>query len=337
MTRLPLGLITCDAKGDLALINDAALDLLGLHRAAFSAASMPITSLPGPDWKELCTLLDAGDFSYEERSTRAGTTILGISGARLHDRGRLLGTLFVLRDMTQLRRLQADAARADRLTALGHLAAGIAHEVRNPLSTLKGTALYLARRLPSGGREEEAASRMLEEVERLEHVVSSLLDFAKAGTFAMQPTDLRCVVDRALRLAHADLEAKKIEVHKNIPAAFPTMCMNAEKMTQVLLNLFLNAVHAMEMGGILGIDVAVCDAMCTLTVTDTGHGIAEEAQASLFTPFFTTKASGTGLGLAIVYSIVSGHKGQVRCFNRPEGGAAFTITLPLGVEGEKCA
>ena len=369
VASLPLGLVISDPAGRIAMINDTALGMFGKTRrevtttAAPEAASAgaapgegaagsrkpgtltgsragsPLDDLPGLEWTSLADKLAGGARILEQETTLAvaGTKplVISLGGAAMRNEdGVLLGNVFVLRDITEMKRLQVDAQRNDRLAALGHLAAGVAHEIRNPLSTIKGVALYIARRMPLGGREEEAAQRMIDEVERLDRVVSELLDFARPGSFETVQADLAEIVGRALRLAEADIKAKNITVVQEIEPGFPTVNISPERLTQALLNLFLNAVQAMEQGGTLRVSARTLpNGMFSISVADTGPGIPPEIQASIFTPYFTTKPSGTGLGLAIVYQIAEGHGGRVSVGNAPGQGAEFTLTLP--VDGKK--
>ena len=354
MSNLPLGLVTSDPSGRIAMINDTALGMFRRKRedvfapagqgdpAGSSApgknapsADTSLSSLPGLDWEPLLASLSAGGRLLEKEtmlSVEGGKPVsisLSAAGMRNGD-GVFLGNVFVLRDITEMKRLQADAQRNDRLASLGHLAAGVAHEIRNPLSTIKGVALYIARRMPVGGREEEAAQRMIDEVERLDRVVSELLEFARPGVFETVQADLGDVVDRALRLAEVDLQAKGIAVTFDAEPDFPPVRVSPERLTQALLNLFLNAAQAMGQGGRLRVITRrLADGMFSITVSDTGPGIPPEIQASIFTPYFTTKPSGTGLGLAIVYQIAEGHGGRVSVGNAPGHGAEFTLTLPI--------
>lgn len=348
VASLPLGLLISDPAGRIAMINDAALDMFGRKRGDIlppgdgGRAAPPhpgggaaLESLKGLAWEDLTRALNGGARLPEREITLAvpGGKPLAISlsaaGMRNED-GVFLGNVFVLRDITEMKRLQADAQRNDRLAALGHLAAGVAHEIRNPLSTIKGVALYIAKRMPQGGREEEAAQRMIDEVTRLDRVVSELLEFARPGNFATAPADLGEVIDRALRLAEADVQARNIAVIREVEPGFPPVRVSSERLTQALLNLFLNAVQAMEPGGTLRVSARLLpDNMFGISVADTGPGISPEVQAAIFTPYFTTKSSGTGLGLAIVYQIVEGHGGSISVGNAAGHGAEFTLTLPV--------
>ena len=352
VANLPLGLVISDPDGRIAMINDTALGMFGKDRAEIfpsgatasrgntdrpgrPARARRLRSLPGLEWEALAGKLAGGARILEQETTLAVpgikplTVSLGGAAMRNED-GAFLGNVFVLRDITEMKRLQADAQRNDRLAALGHLAAGVAHEIRNPLSTIKGVALYIAKRMPMGGREEEAAQRMIDEVERLDRVVSELLEFARPGSFETVQADLGEVIGRALRLAEADLKAKNIAVVFEMEPGFPLVRISTERLTQALLNLFLNAVQAMERGGTLRVVTRMSpDGMFSITVADTGPGIPAAIQASIFTPYFTTKSSGTGLGLAIVYQIAEGHGGRVSVGNAPGHGAEFTLTLPV--------
>lgn len=334
VTNLPLGLLTDDPAGNVALINNIALELLNISRSDASGA--PLARLPGLDWNTVLNELAHNDKILEREVTLlapgAKPASVSMSAAAMrNDDGVFLGNLFILRDITEIKRLQSEAQRNERLTSLGKLASGVAHEIRNPLSTIKGVATYLAKRAQPGGREEEAANTMVSEVDRLNRVVSELLDFARPAAITVSETNLRMVIDRALRLAEADIKAKRLSVHIEEPSGFPAVFINPERFTQALLNLFLNAAQAMDPEG--GLRVAIQrfpdSGTFSLTVSDTGKGIPADEQAFIFTPYFTTKPSGTGLGLAIVHQIVEAHGGSIRVDSAPGAGTEFTITFPL--------
>lgn len=337
VANLPLGLITSDPAGGVALINATALDMLGLVRD--QAVGAPLRGLPGLDWNALAhELTKKGKIPDREARLHLpgrDPTAVSLSAAAVrNETGVFLGHVFAVRDITEVKRLRAEAQRHDRLAALGNLAAGVAHEIRNPLSTIKGVAVYLARRLTPGGREEEAARRMVDEVDRLDRVVSELLQFARPAAMPRSDGDVRAVIRHALRLAEADLQAKSIRVTEDLPPDFPNVPIHAERLTQALLNLFLNAAQAMSSGGTLRVCLTPLpgNALYRITVTDTGPGIAEAALSSIFTPYFTTRPSGTGLGLSIALQIVEGLGGRLHAANvggTPGQGAEFTLILPL--------
>ncbi|MDR1686538.1 MAG: hypothetical protein LBR82_08910 [Desulfovibrio sp.] len=330
VSNLPLGLLTGDPDGKITMINPPAMKILNINGAA-----VPLRSIAGMDWEAVSAELAVNGKILEREVILAQAdgrpvTVSLSAAAMRNENGEFLGNLFILRDISEMKRLRAEAQRNERLTALGHLAAGVAHEIRNPLSTIKGVAVYMAKRMPPGGREGEAAGTLIAEVDRLDRVVSELLEFARPGVLSTSECSLRELVDRALRLADADLKAKRIAVKVEEEPDFPPVSVNGERLTQALLNLFLNAVQAMETGGELRVALGrLPGSEFNISVCDTGPGIPEDVKHSLFTPYFTTKAGGTGLGLAIVHQIVEGHGGTIRVVDAPGRGAVFTITLPV--------
>ena len=242
--------------------------------------------------------------------------------------GALISVFWAYHYRRSRRQLALEVTRNERLTALGHMAAGVAHEIRNPLSSIKGLATYLAQKFPHDGKGVEAANTLIGEVERLNRVVSELLEFAKPSALKLSPGSPEEVAARALRLAEADIKSKRIKVDLSSPDNLPGVPINAERLTQALLNLFLNAVQAMEPEGTLSVSLSEKDDGLHLVVSDTGPGLSEEVMESIFTPYFTTKPSGTGLGLAIVKQIIDGHHGRITV-KSGLSGSSFIIVLPL--------
>jgi two-component system sensor histidine kinase HydH len=255
-----------------------------------------------------------------------------LSASQMHNaEGLFLGHLFIFGDIGEVKRLQNEVQRNERLTALGNLAAGIAHEIRNPLSTIKGLVAYIGGKLPAGWREEEAAKTMIVEVNRLNAVVSELLEFARPSVAKGERVDMDEVICRALRLAEADIQDKQINVDFTPIDAIPPVQVNPERFAQALLNLFLNAIQAMQPGGTLRVYMKTRRAendFCVM-VEDNGTGMSDDVRESIFNPYFTTKPSGTGLGLAVVHQIVEGHGGKVTVKSSPGAGSVFTIHLPV--------
>jgi signal transduction histidine kinase len=226
----------------------------------------------------------------------------------------------------------------DRLAALGEMAAGLAHEIRNPLGAIKGAAQCLdPRRLP--GEEGEFLEVIVEEVNRLNGVVSAFLDYARPLKQTFGPTDLNEVVTRTVRLIHNELPAGlelKVEQEENLPRVEA----DAEQLKQVLINLVQNAMQALggEAGGVITVKTVrpdrfndfrhMADSFIELHVSDTGPGIPPEQHQSIFVPFYTTKQKGTGLGLAISQRIVKNHGGTLSVRSKPGEGATFIIRLP---------
>lgn len=332
VTSLPLGLITSDTGGKVGIVNATALTMLGLTRK--QVQNQPLAQIAGLDLDKISTALKRGEkiigqeIVLKTATGREKPISLSASGITNED-GLFLGHLFILHDTTEVKRLQNEVKRNERLTALGNLAAGVAHEIRNPLSSIKGLATYYI-----AGKEQtgvaDAARTMIEEVDRLNGVVSELLDFARPTAITKTPQDIKLLVRDALRLVGPDLQAKQIRTEVIQLDALPPVMVNPEKLTQALLNLFINAVQAMKPGGRLQVTIRNNGGGdFSIAVKDSGCGIAEDVQAALFTPYFTTKPDGTGLGLAIVDQIVEAHGGIISITSAPAAGSTFTITLPV--------
>ena len=216
--------------------------------------------------------------------------------------------------------------RADRLTALGELSAGMAHEIRNPLGSIRGTAEILRDAFPPEDRYAEFTKILVSEVDRLNKVLEDFLRFARPDASERNDFKPDQVLSEVLQLAQQQASKKQISVvwdEKKLPAAIG----DSSQFKQVFLNLILNALQALPHGGQLLIESSFKDDQIHLLFSDNGPGIPENDLDKIFNPFFTTKDDGTGLGLAITHRIVKNHCGQISVRNRPEGGAQFTLIL----------
>ncbi len=246
-----------------------------------------------------------------------------------HD--RLQGEMKRLR--LELADKNRELARRERLAALGEMAAGLAHEIRNPLGGIQLFACLLARDLADRPRELALVQKIAKGVRSLEALVSDILAFAGQAAPRFQTVHLPRLLDETLELARAAFEKHGATVHAVFPAGERADGMEIEadpsQLQQALLNLLQNAAEAVPGGG--HVDVVVrtegADRVC-IVVQDDGGGIPPELLGHIFNPFFTTKDRGTGLGLAIVHRIVEAHSGSIRAANRETGGAVFTVSLP---------
>jgi signal transduction histidine kinase len=225
----------------------------------------------------------------------------------------------------------------DRLAALGEMSAGLAHEIRNPLGAIKGAAQVLEpRRFPEETR--ELLSVIVEEVERLNGVVSQFLEYARPMKPALVPTDLNAVVQRTLKLFAEEKRVEKVEVKTHLDDRLPRVQADADQLRQILLNLLLNAVDAFGAdAGAIDITTRVVRTvrrtadLVELRVRDNGPGIDADNMRRIFVPFFTTKQHGTGLGLAICHRIMTAHGGRIDVLSRPGAGATFILRFPVPV------
>ncbi|HDT1383819.1 TPA: two-component system sensor histidine kinase ZraS [Klebsiella aerogenes] len=229
--------------------------------------------------------------------------------------------------------LQEAMARKEKLLALGHLAAGVAHEIRNPLSSIKGLAKYFAERTPPGGEAQELALVMAKEADRLNRVVSELLELVRPAHLNYQPVDINALIHHSLQLVSQDAQSRGIELQFTPRPELTSIKADPDRLNQVLLNLYLNAMQAIGRGGVIHVSASEADRQrVKIVVKDSGKGMSDEELQAIFTPYFTTKADGTGLGLAVVQNIIEQHGGTIRAESQPGAGAIFTLWLPVDAQ-----
>jgi signal transduction histidine kinase len=233
----------------------------------------------------------------------------------------------------RLARAEAGARRSERLAALGQLSAGLAHEIRNPLGIIKGSAEILNQKLRDATPlASELAANISGEVNRLSGLVARFLDFARPSRMETRPQQIAPVVDRALKAVRDQYPDAKVTVERDYAAELPTLMLDEELCEQVFINLGLNAYEAMGAEGRLCVRIvsATTNGRRGVEVTwrDSGPGIPPELRESIFNPFVTTKPSGAGLGLSIVSKIVDDHRGAIRLASEPGKGADFRVFLP---------
>jgi signal transduction histidine kinase len=237
-----------------------------------------------------------------------------------------------------LKATQLQLIEAAKLESVGRLAAGVAHEVKNPLMTLTMVADYLAQVIPAG---EPDAAPMLQDmrdaIQRANRVIGELLEFSRPGDLTLVPEDFHEIVDRALSLVKLEMKRHHVDVVRQLCQALPALPMDKNKIEQVLVNIFMNAIQVMPQGGTLTVRTSVTGAgedrpgALTVEIDDTGPGIPDAYLTKIFEPFFTTKPTdqGTGLGLCVARQIIQLHGGTIELGNRAEGGTRVTIVLNL--------
>ena len=249
--------------------------------------------------------------------------------------GRRVQTL--LDDMgqtkVQLEQSQAHLLQSEKLALVGKLAAGVAHSIRNPLTSVKMRLFSMARALDLSETQKEDFDVISEEIRHVDNIVQNFLEFARPPKLKMQKVSPSDVVDMALRLLRHRIESFGAEVRLNRPQPLPKIFVDPEQLKEVLVNLLINACEAMERGGQIIISeredaVDPLGRVAVIQVTDSGPGIPEEIQARLFEPFFSTKEEGSGLGLSIAARIVEEHGGRLSVASKEGKGTTFSITLP---------
>lgn len=219
--------------------------------------------------------------------------------------------------------------RADRLATIGELAAGAAHEIRNPLTAVKSALQYLAEK-PRPDTEKKLLSIAIQETDRIDGILAALLSFSRPSEIKKEPCDLAGTIEESLALLSFQARSAGIETVTDLPPEHVFLNADKPQLKQLFLNVLLNAIQAMEGGGRLTCEVVPAGAgKVMVKVSDTGPGIPEEQMDRIFDPFFTTKKSGTGLGLSICYTIVKSHNGEIEIRSRAGEGTTVLLTLPV--------
>ena len=329
VTHLPVGLIATDRSGRITFFNPEAGRITGLN-PAMAKGSLPDRVLPA----QLCSLkqyLDRGETITDKEMacvfTGGRTVPVSASATRIiNEVGEFIGQILILRDLGEVRRLQDEVRRQEKLAALGGLAAGVAHEIRNPLSSIKGLATFFAAQFEDGSESKQAAGVMILEVDRLNRVITELLDFARPTELKCSATDLAPLLHRSIQLIQKEAANQNIRIDTHIADGICPVMIDADRIAQCLLNLYINAIQAMERGGALSVRCEAEDKQYVqIVVSDTGPGIEADYLNKIFDPYFTTKHKGTGLGLAIVHKIVEAHQARLKVESVPGRGAAFTL------------
>jgi len=250
--------------------------------------------------------------------------LLGKSGARL-------GHLVLLDDITQRVRLEDQMVQTEKLTSLGLLAAGVAHEVNTPLAVISNYIQMLAKQIPNDDPRQKTIERIVKQTFRASEIVNNLLNFSRTGGTEPVAVDLNSVLEETLTLVQHPLKTARVSVVRNYTAELPQVLGSATRLQQVFLNLFMNARDAMPNGGMLEVRTAAQNGSVEIEVSDTGTGIPAENLHRIFDPFFTTKATGrgTGLGLSVSYGIIKEHAGKVEVRSTPGKGTSFRLEFPV--------
>lgn len=333
VTSLPVGLIATDKDGKIAFYNSAAERITGLNLAK-ARGKEPDRILPS----HFCGLkesLDRGESISEKEMecefTENKVVPVSISASKIiNEEGKFVGQVLIIRDLGEVRRLQDEIRRKEKLAAIGDLAAGVAHEIRNPLSSIKGIASYYKSKFEDGSEDKEMAGVMIEEVDRLGRVISELLEFARPAKLNRKPSNMNELLEHSARLVQQEAMAKNVQIQLNLASDSAKADVDPDRLSQCFLNIYLNALQAMENGGQLTIASSIRNGgSVTIDIKDNGAGISADDLSKIFDPYFTTKPKGTGLGLAIVHKIIEAHQGLVKVRSATGQGTVFSIILPL--------
>ena len=242
-----------------------------------------------------------------------------------------IGRIVIFDDVTDRDELERRLVQADKLSSIGLLAAGVAHEVNTPLAVISTYAQMLAKQISGDDQKSKLLEKIAKQTFRASEIVNSLLNFSRTSPTEFVEVDLNRVIRETLTLIEHQLQGASVQVEVNLDAGLPRVKANAGKLQQVFLNLFLNARDAMDRGGILAVRTSASEDTARIDVADTGQGIPAENLARIYDPFFTTKGAkkGTGLGLSVTYGIVREHGGTIEVDSQPGAGTRFHVEIPL--------
>src|SRR3984893_5165303 len=270
-------------------------------------------------------------YKFPLRNRDGRTLVVNVSIAPLAGKSEeRLGRLILVDDITQRMQLEEQLVQTEKLTSLGLLAAGVAHEVNTPLAVISNYIQMLAKQLPSNDPRQKLTDKIVNQTFRASEIVNNLLNFSRTGGAAFKEVNLNQVIDETLTLAAHPFRAGNVQVIKNLETDLPGILGSSNRLQQVFLNLFLNAKDAMPSGGMLEVRSSANNGTVEVEISDTGMGIQRENLARVFDPFFTTKATGrgTGLGLSVSYGIIKEHAGKVEVRSTPGKGTSFRLEFP---------
>ncbi len=338
IAKLPVGVIATDASGRITTWNQAVAQLTGIAKKMVTGKK-PESILP----ESLAVFFQKGMDEKGGQNQREKASSVRISfGARrcellchplliTDSQQQYMGKVLLISDVTEIKSLEQRMRENERLAAIGRMAGGVAHEVRNPLSSIKGLALLLKNKFPAGSKEQDTAELLIQETERMNRTITEMLSFTRPTALHLNPVDLAALLQRSLELIRAEVIEASIDTRLEVQEGLLPVLGDVDRLQQVIMNVLLNAMQAMEKGGKLTVTLANKEDLndVELRIHDTGEGIAPDLLSQAFYPYFTTKQGGTGIGLAISQKIVVDHGGSIDLESEPGKGTTVIILLPV--------
>jgi two-component system, NtrC family, nitrogen regulation sensor histidine kinase GlnL len=360
LASLKTGVIVARLDGTVRTFNSGAREITGFVEAEM--ADQKLEELPvnlEPVARALQLTLQEGKGCIQDhlelKTTRSETVPVTLETSVLKGgNGEVLGAIATLKDMTLLHQMETQLLRAERLSALGEMAAGVAHEIKNPLNAIMGFSKRLSAKIVEPNLK-KYADIIADEVRRMDATINDVLEYSRPDRVTKEPADVHKILEETVAFLGEKLEKAGVELDQQFGADVPLVALDLVKIRQVVLNLVLNAIQAMEKGGRITLRTSVTEGvapevggkqnealifqqlflkqkMAVISITDTGCGIPKENMSKLFHPFFTTKITGTGLGLSICHKIIASHGGTLDVQSTVGKGSTFMIYLPLEEE-----
>ena len=332
---LNVGVLAVDLEGRVESWNTQLDDLIGVSRA--DAVGRRLEDVLPAELMAEISLRSAsehvsGVYKFPLRNRAGQQLVVNASIAPLVGKsGERIGRLILIEDITQRVNLESQLVQTEKLTSLGLLAAGVAHEVNTPLAVISNHIQMLARQLPEDDPRHKIIDKVVKQTFRASEIVNSLLNFSRTAAAEFTEVNLNSVIDETLQLVTHPFKTSRVNVIRALDEQLPPVLGSTNRLQQVFLNLFLNARDAMPAGGMLEVRTAAYNGTVEVEVTDTGQGIPTENLNRIFDPFFTTKSSGrgTGLGLSVSYGIIREHAGKIDVRSTPGKGTSFRLEFPV--------
>jgi two-component system sensor histidine kinase PilS (NtrC family) len=325
LTNINSGLMVINSAGRIRSFNSAASKITGYSlEEVYNRPVEAILPEFGPFGSDDSSDVVRGETDYKKHENEVLS--LGFSASRVADKdGAPLGLLIAFQDLTEYKVLEEQLKRADKLAAVGRLASGLAHEIRNPLASISGSVQLLLEDEEVSNEDRHLMNIVVKEADRLNLLLSDFLNFAKPSALQLEKIDMSALVDELIVLVNASGQFQGVTIEKKCQGP-AQMIVDPQKMNQVLWDLMINAGDAAKPDGRIRIEIN--GAQGEIVIEDSGAGITDEDQDKLFEPFYTTKDKGTGLGLANVYANIEAHQGRIYVEPGDLGGARFIIELP---------
>jgi two-component system sensor histidine kinase AtoS len=326
---LRLGVVTVNEHGKITYINETAQELLRFKEESDAEVAWQFQQL----LRE--TLLTGIRHNQQPLSMPYAEDVryYSVNTAPLYgENGRISGAVSVFQDITEKKKMEDELLQMEKFSLVAELAAGTAHEIRNPMTTMRGFLQLLTKEFKSDSKGYEYCTLMIEEIDRANSIIKEFLLLTKPSAPKLKETDLHLILEEILLLIESKSLLENVELHKSYACDLPPARVDQGQIKQVFLNLATNAIQAMPSGGVLAISTSTEQDRIFVSFNDTGPGVREHCLNKVFDPFYTTKEGGTGLGLTISYRIVENHGGRLSVQNVPGKGAKFTVELPVARE-----
>ncbi|MDE3168788.1 MAG: PAS domain-containing protein [Acidobacteriota bacterium] len=333
MSGLEDGLLLFNAEGRAVLVSPAAAKFVG-GRAEELRGLLASEIFPEGHPLRAALTFDGDQIAHSEVKEvtfegHAGPQRVGVGVQVIRERGTRMGTLVTLRDVESLERIGSQLQVSERLAALGRVTAGVAHEVKNPLNSMRLWLEVLKANMPINPEPQQAVKMLDSEIDRLDRAVKTFLNFTRPVELNLEETDLRGLLEEVLDAARPSIAKAGLTLRADLPAEFPAAMLDRQLIHQSISNLVLNACHFTPPGGRVTVALRRAGDHASIEVADTGKGISPEDHKKIFQLFFTTRPGGTGIGLANTFRFVQLHNGQIDFESEPGRGTTFRILLPL--------